>query len=102
MFRRPPTPTLFPDTTLFRSKKDVERLKHSYEKLRAAIAACSEEKLAANAVNRKFSNYVMQAFPLNTPQSQRAVRSEEHTSELQSHSDLVCRLLLEKKKRSQT
>src|SRR5260221_4365856 len=70
MIRRPPRSTLFPYTTLFRSRDsashyDVER---SLERTRS------------------------------TEVVHRASRSEEHTSELQSHSDLVCRLLLEKKK----
>src|SRR5215218_5679671 len=65
MIRRPPRSTLFPYTTLFRSRRDNGR------------RACRARSRAARA---------------------RAPRSEEHTSELQSHSDLVCRLLLEKKK----
>src|SRR2546428_4356626 len=68
MIRRPPRSTLFPYTTLFRS-------------------AASREIQASPAA----------AFP--EPERERALpRSEEHTSELQSRSDLVCRLLLEKKK----
>src|SRR5260221_14663262 len=72
MIRRPPRSTLFPYTTLFRSStcSDAETL-----------AAYHERSLAPE-----------QMASLKT-------RSEEHTSELQSHSDLVCRLLLEKKKK---
>src|SRR5438034_7296666 len=66
MIRRPPRSTLFPYTTLFRSRGTSEARPRS-------SASC-----------------------LRCP---RATRSEEHTSELQSHSDLVCRLLLEKKKK---
>src|SRR5437588_9631371 len=70
MIRRPPRSTLFPYTTLFRS---------------------SSSRLSP-ARPRLFSARVRSVFsPLRA-------RSEEHTSELQSHSDLVCRLLLEKKK----
>src|SRR5438034_4664152 len=72
MIRRPPRSTLFPYTTLFRSRagaRDTNRM--------------SPRPRAERRQNR----------PL------REVRSEEHTSELQSHSDLVCRLLLEKKKK---
>src|SRR5437667_7614997 len=72
MIRRPPRSTLFPYTTLFRSAKDLA--------------------LTAQAVQRR--RYV--AKPLLHLRLE--FRSEEHTSELQSHHDLVCRLLLEKKK----
>src|SRR5438132_10716852 len=80
MIRRPPSSTLFPYTTLFRSVTCRSRTR------RFAVMA-----FAFRAVRRA------------TPCSQLATamtakRSEEHTSELQSHSDLVCRLLLEKKK----
>src|SRR5260221_12656711 len=73
MIRRPPRSTLFPYTTLFRSELEG----------RAA-------GVGADVVHRA-----------DFPRAYRAVgRSEEHTSELQSHSDLVCRLLLEKKKKT--
>src|SRR5947207_7879597 len=71
MVRRPPSSTLFPYTTLFRSVR-VE-LAHD-------LVAEDDHVLAVVHVDA------------------REDRSEEHTSELQSHSDLVCRLLLEKKK----
>src|SRR5260221_8172958 len=77
MIRRPPRSTLFPYTTLFRSGP-AQALPLSGG-LRAGSAAAS--RTAAHR-QRVWSD-----------------RSEEHTSELQSHSDLVCRLLLEKKKR---
>src|SRR5436190_12684209 len=69
MIRRPPRSTLFPYTTLFRSHLD---------KLDALLAQTSTSAEDAALFVE--------------------MRSEEHTSELQSHSDLVCRLLLEKKK----
>src|SRR5438034_6186283 len=75
MIRRPPRSTLFPYTTLFRSPS----LKA--ENSRTAIGA-----------SRGPGN-------LSACRTQTQRRSEEHTSELQSHSDLVCRLLLEKKKK---
>src|SRR5438034_2868027 len=74
MRRRPPRSTLFPYTTLFRSEPLAERL---------------AEKLADFVEGPGFEAAVEKYVTL---------RSEEHTSELQSHSDLVCRLLLEKKK----
>src|SRR5260370_27166072 len=69
MIRRPPRSTLFPYTTLFRSPK-------------------SQRKNPANPPQRPAHDGIV-------PHS---LRSEEHTSELQSHLNLVCRLLLEKKK----
>src|SRR5688572_33137347 len=77
MIRQPPRSTLFPYTTLFRSVREdrlrrAVRRAHRGKALRAAHALCD----------------------LAPP----CVRSEEHTSELQSQSNLVCRLLLEKKK----
>src|SRR5437588_9458710 len=77
MIRRPPRSTLFPYTTLFRSVPDVVALQ------RRKRAATESEPTGGAVVT---------ATPVGSD------RSEEHTSELQSHSDLVCRLLLEKKK----
>src|SRR5260221_9788469 len=74
MIRRPPRSTLFPYTTLFRSLVESRQGSGVFVKA-AGIEPLDFEGLPA------------------------AGRSEEHTSELQSHSDLVCRLLLEKKKR---
>src|SRR5688572_31835927 len=80
MIRRPPRSTLFPYTTLFRS----------YAKLRARVP--SEE-----AATRTLAGHIADpGDPFEAMAS--AARSEEHTSELQSQSNLVCRLLLEKKK----
>src|SRR2546427_5316516 len=78
MIRRPPRSTLFPYTTLFRS--------HVGGSTPAALAAMAG-MAAANVLGW------LQGSP---------ARSEEHTSELQSQSNLVCRLLLEKKKKSVT
>src|SRR5260221_2365355 len=69
MIRRPPRSTLFPYTTLFRSQATWQGLEQQF--------GAFQEQGKTSAVQ---------------------TRSEEHTSELQSHSDLVCRLLLEKKK----
>src|SRR3712207_7001875 len=79
MIRRPPRSTLFPYTTLFRSVR-----------LQRPAAALGRDEARAAPVTW---NPVGQARRLVTP-----VRSEEHTSELQSRQYLVCRLLLEKKK----
>src|SRR5204863_6460967 len=70
MIRRPPRSTLFPYTTLFRSAEEVSLVEN------------------------------IDRAPLHPLDQFRAFRSEEHTSELQSRRDLVCRLLLEKKNKS--
>src|SRR2546430_10249639 len=77
MIRRPPRSTLFPYTTLFRSRASAQRMGVGF----APLAGAGTTKGKAR-----------QIWP--------RARSEEHTSELQSQSNLVCRLLLEKKKRA--
>src|SRR5437773_6021757 len=88
--RPPPTPTLFPYPTLFRSSRQSAR-KRSH---------CCREREAGNGTGRIGSpdDQTIWAVPLLVILATRAVRSEEHTSELQSHHDLVCRLLLENNK----
>src|SRR2546427_1031063 len=94
MIRRPPRSTLFPYTTLFRSHAADLRMRHE---------SGSDHKV----VRQRGVASVL--IPLHTPGvdvvRRRVVRiilrSEEHTSELQSQSNLVCRLLLEKKKKKQ-
>src|SRR2546430_5425363 len=70
MIRRPPRSTLFPYTTLFRSRRGAKR------------------------------TWMLRSRPRKAPLRDGRRRSEEHTSELQSQSNLVCRLLLEKKKKA--
>src|SRR2546421_5498821 len=82
MIRRPPRSTLFPYTTLFRSYCLPYILPNVSMRLRAA----GPRMMMKSVGNRKH-------------ESGKRSRSEEHTSELQSRSDLVCRLLLEKKKK---
>src|SRR3712207_7846046 len=96
MIRRPPRSTLFPYTTLFRSRHnmigpgysntDLALMKNFYFTEQVRLQFRGEFYNAFNQVN--FAN------PVNV------VRSEEHTSELQSRQYLVCRLLLEKKKKT--
>src|SRR5436190_15748002 len=74
LLRPPPTSTLFPYTTLFRSRRP------------SSLVSSRTCTLCAMRQGKQ------------TPALRWSTRSEEHTSELQSHSDLVCRLLLEKKK----
>src|SRR5438034_7418558 len=80
MIRRPPRSTLFPYTTLFRSPRVPQRRSSA----RRARSPASSSPESARSRCRT------------------GARSEEHTSELQSHSDLVCRLLLEKKNKKKT
>src|SRR5438132_4131650 len=94
MIRRPPRSTLFPYTTLFRSEdRDVP------------LGGNRSMDPPQEVVIRLFGRRALEgrhATPLRVEPGHhvpdRDGRSEEHTSELQSHSDLVCRLLLEKKK----
>src|SRR6266480_5390860 len=74
MIRRPPRSTLFPYTTLFRSR----RARNTLRRARAGV---------------------LRPGPARRRRGGEQARSEEHTSELQSHVNLVCRLLLEKKKK---
>src|SRR5256885_9918614 len=85
MIRRPPRSTLFPYTTLFRSR-------------RAAGAECRPAGGGDPDRRRDAVAARLRRVPLRDAQRQR--RSEEHTSELQSPCNLVCRLLLEKKKKA--
>src|SRR5438874_9956950 len=82
MIRRPPRSTLFPYTTLFRSE--------IAEQPEALAKTLSEERAKIDRLGQSLGQRDIHLIVL--------VRSEEHTSELQSRRDLVCRLLLEKKK----
>src|SRR3712207_7662355 len=100
MIRRPPRSTLFPYTTLFRSPKSErnpqeltpEYARNEYRSRKpdilVAVGICSH--LGCSPIT-KFQQGAQPSLP----------RSEEHTSELQSRQYLVCRLLLEKKKKTQ-
>src|SRR2546430_6241182 len=95
MIRRPPRSTLFPYTTLFRSSFDDDRVSHTIVINGQVTDAQRYQQLVLRQTNNT---------PLRLDAFGRAIegvennRSEEHTSELQSQSNLVCRLLLEKKK----
>src|SRR5260370_16122493 len=82
MIRRPPRSTLFPYTTLFRSK------------------CCSQNERWVHALLKPYLDRRLRVQTMVAIGLQQRVRSEEHTSELQSHLNLVCRLLLEKKKKA--
>src|SRR2546430_4418525 len=95
MIRRPPRSTLFPYTTLFRSHPPPSRGSMTSH---ATIGASSS--WIENSAERRFRRLRCGcgAEKFVAPEHD-APRSEEHTSELQSQSNLVCRLLLEKKKK---
>src|SRR3712207_7512889 len=93
MIRRPPRSTLFPYTTLFRSTGsscELDRMIDTYQSSRfapgAEVGSAPKTRHSASRPRRP----------------KRCVRSEEHTSELQSRQYLVCRLLLEKKKKGRS
>src|SRR2546422_7714992 len=85
MIRRPPRSTLFPYTTLFRSQNEDENHEHEATSAISELPRCDRRDPPRLRTART---------------DRRIVRSEEHTSELQSRLHLVCRLLLEKKKKT--
>src|SRR5258706_6383430 len=87
MIRRPPRSTLFPYTTLFRSPDQVQERIRRYAMFQGATFMVSGFAEFPKAVTPEMHTEVLMK------------RSEEHTSELQSLTNLVCRLLLEKKKK---
>src|SRR3712207_8623673 len=102
MIRRPPRSTLFPYTTLFRSRElyknkfvylteDYEKIIEEITKGKLISTICSSEDLVDIGKDNTTFN---EKFTI------KKMRSEEHTSELQSRQYLVCRLLLEKKKKT--
>src|SRR3712207_7627006 len=92
MIRRPPRSTLFPYTTLFRSRYIVKNIKNELREY--AFDRLNPIKY----LTEKYDNIL--TINHNTVQIGDVIRSEEHTSELQSRQYLVCRLLLEKKKKN--
>src|SRR2546429_5164141 len=91
MIRRPPRSTLFPYTTLFRSKAE-----------RQSARARLSVGLAVSTALKEHSARIDRVLALDAARDEvEKARSEEHTSELQSRLHLVCRLLLEKKKDTQ-
>src|SRR5260221_6511487 len=96
MIRRPPRSTLFPYTTLFRSSWREAINRHRF--FRRSTRKVGRENHGGKAEETRGRGHVpWHAVTATTLQDMIVhFRSEEHTSELQSHSDLVCRLLLEK------
>src|SRR2546427_5348449 len=91
MIRRPPRSTLFPYTTLFRSNFTAPQ-----QPALGAITVCMPAASSTRAVAK-----LMRGIMAGCTHPASSSRSEEHTSELQSQSNLVCRLLLEKKKKAE-
>src|SRR5260370_30641101 len=96
MIRRPPRSTLFPYTTLFRSRnrREIAATLVRYAEIAVPIPCDTKHAVFASALPQE---------PCQGKRVDISVagsRSEEHTSELQSHLNLVCRLLLEKKKKT--
>src|SRR2546426_2625202 len=92
MIRRPPRSTLFPYTTLFRSRQPAAGQVHHLHVEVADRGAYRDDSLEDGEPHHPRGRHV----------GRRELRSEEHTSELQSPCNLVCRLLLEKKKNKTT
>src|SRR5258707_10912210 len=97
MIRRPPRSTLFPYTTLFRSRSHSKRREDRNPRLRKFSHPSAQRPRGAQSENRRESRSASQAH--SDFLAGFRIRSEEHTSELQSRQYLVCRLLLEKKKK---
>src|SRR2546427_2258595 len=100
MIRRPPRSTLFPYTTLFRSTAIAV---HTGAQRPVVVAPRGGEAAAGarRGIGQRVGLFNAEQYssPGSVPAAAPAWRSEEHTSELQSQSNLVCRLLLEKKKK---
>src|SRR5690606_40759684 len=99
--RRPPRSTLFPYTTLFRSLRvrEAEEGRRGRGEVEGLVLAARRDlgrRLPPRLLRRRPSGPIRGG----EVRSRTAVRSEEHTSELQSRENLVCRLLLEKKKKN--
>src|SRR5256885_5606585 len=90
MIRRPPRSTLFPYTTLFRSRADALSIGRQIDRFRIAVVKRKVYSVAHAVAQCEVHSVII------------GRRSEEHTSELQSPCNLVCRLLLEKKKKEKT
>src|SRR3712207_7312265 len=102
MIRRPPRSTLFPYTTLFRSHHEVE----AHPGGEAEDGSFAQHRRAEQGVLLRYLEQLDLGQPFRLAvvgrrRDRQILRSEEHTSELQSRQYLVCRLLLEKKKQYQ-
>src|SRR5690606_42100787 len=100
LLARPPTSTLFPYTTLFRSRLRGRRLRRQLRAVRPSSRPLGgvPETAGTGGAHPRGGTTRVAARHRRHPGGDGALRSEEHTSELQSRENLVCRLLLEKKK----
>src|SRR5688572_31666159 len=98
MMRRPPRSPLFPYTTLFRSRKTTPAITTAVRTDAYPMSNPESQIPNPKSYKSQITNAAESTWPLS--RADRVVRSEEHTSELQSQSNLVCRLLLEKKKQN--
>src|SRR5688572_31608879 len=96
MTRRPPRSTLFPYTTLFRSPRRDEPRREREQRARGERRDAGDARTEVVAVD---ADEWIEEREVKAVTAGALFRSEEHTSELQSQSNLVCRLLLEKKKK---
>src|SRR5438132_9978896 len=96
MITAPPSSTLFPYTTLFRSERRAHLVRGAPRRRHGDVHGLDHHRSAGERGHRALHRPAHVA----APPPGRQHRSEEHTSELQSHSDLVCRLLLEKKNKN--
>src|SRR2546425_4063843 len=102
MIRRPPRSTLFPYTTLFRSVDELEAHAIPLPGARCEAAPRGRHQGVQRVPRGKRRGQGIRLEALQHAERAAEVRSEEHTSELQSLAYLVCRLLLEKKKKKKT
>src|SRR5688572_32081239 len=96
MIRRPPRSTLFPYTTLFRSQGRIAQYEMAF-KMQESVPDLVDFSKEPKHIRDLYGPDLDKP---GTYRSRMCLRSEEHTSELQSQSNLVCRLLLEKKKKT--
>src|SRR3712207_8513074 len=101
MIRRPPRSTLFPYTTLFRSQAEARDRLAITDIYRVHVRNAQGEMVPVRALAEASIEFGPQTI-IRYNNVRSLVRSEEHTSELQSRQYLVCRLLLEKKKKKST
>src|SRR3712207_8683542 len=98
MIRRPPRSTLFPYTTLFRSRHCQDRVRSQSRFGRRSVEV-NEDPVELGVIGEGAPDQCLRDLFVNVRDR---LRSEEHTSELQSRQYLVCRLLLEKKKKTRS
>src|SRR3712207_7551456 len=99
MIRRPPRSTLFPYTTLFRSWPSTSSTARARAARRDRVHRVAAHRRIGVRCRRERADHVKTGVLFGSLLSALLARSEEHTSELQSRQYLVCRLLLEKKKK---